>query len=51
MYGPDFKNEISKPYSFSSSIWNFLMSYRKNVLIIYGELDGVKTNNGKSKGF
>jgi Predicted hydrolases or acyltransferases (alpha/beta hydrolase superfamily) len=52
MYGPDFKNEISKPYSFYySSIWNFLMSYRKNVLIIYGELDGVKTNNGKSKGF
>lgn len=52
MYGPDFKNEISKPYSFyNSSIWNFLMSYRRNVLIIYGELDGVKTNNGKSKGF
>ncbi|MFW1923352.1 hypothetical protein [Acinetobacter geminorum] len=27
------------------------MSYRKNILIIYGELDGIKTNNGKSKGF
>ncbi len=52
IYGLDFKNEISKPYSFySSSIWNFLMSYRKNILIIYGELDGIKTNNGKSKGF
>lgn len=51
-YGNEFKNEISKPYSFySSSIWHFLMNYRKDVLIVYGELDGIKTNDGKSKGF
>ncbi|MCH2069760.1 alpha/beta fold hydrolase [Acinetobacter pittii] len=50
-YGNEFKNEISKPYSFySSTTWHFLMNYRKDVLIVYGELDGVKTNNGKSKG-
>ncbi|MGB8810544.1 MAG: alpha/beta hydrolase [Acinetobacter calcoaceticus] len=52
MYGNEFKNEISKPYSFySSSIWHFLMEYKREVLIIYGELDGIKTNDGKSKGF
>lgn len=51
-YGNDFKNEISKPYSFySSSIWHFLMEYKRGVLIVYGELDGIKTNDGKSKGF
>lgn len=51
-YGNEFKNEISKPYSFySSSIWHFLMNYRKDVLIVYGELDGINTNDGKSKGF
>lgn len=27
------------------------MNYRKDILIFYGELDGVKNNNGKSKGF
>jgi len=52
MYGTEFKDEISKPYSFySSSIWHFLMEYKKEVTIIYGELDGIKTSNGKSKGF
>jgi pimeloyl-ACP methyl ester carboxylesterase len=52
IYGNDFKNEISKPYSFySSSIWHFLMEYKREVLIVYGELDGIKTNDGKSKGF
>jgi|GEM_PF-3363119 len=52
IYGNDFKNEISKPYSFySSSIWHFLMEYKKEVLIVYGELDGIKTSDGKSKGF
>lgn len=52
MYGNDFKNEISKPYSFySSSIWHFLMEYKREVLIVYGELDGIKTSDGKSKGF
>ncbi|RSO31953.1 alpha/beta fold hydrolase, partial [Acinetobacter lactucae] len=51
-YGNEFKNEISRPYSFySSSIWHFLMDYKREVLIIYGELDGAKTNDGKSKGF
>jgi len=51
-YGNEFKNEISKPYSFySSSIWHFLMEYKKEVLIVYGELDGIKTSDGKSKGF
>lgn len=52
MYGNEFKNEISKPYSFySSSIWIFLMEYKREVLIVYGELDGIKTSDGKSKGF
>jgi len=52
IYGNEFKNEISKPYSFySSSIWHFLMEYKREVLIVYGELDGVKTDDGKSKGF
>lgn len=52
IYGNDFKNEISKPYSFySSSIWHFLMEYKREVLIVYGELDGIKTDDGKSKGF
>ncbi|EJB8497421.1 alpha/beta hydrolase [Acinetobacter baumannii] len=52
IYGEEFKNEISKPYSFySTSTWNFLMNYKRQVLIIYGELDGKKTNNGRSKGF
>ncbi|MBJ9705428.1 alpha/beta fold hydrolase [Acinetobacter calcoaceticus] len=51
-YGNEFKNEISKPYSFySSSIWHFLMAYKREVLIVYGELDGIKTSDGKSKGF
>lgn len=51
-YGNEFKNEISKPYSFySSSIWHFLMEYKREVLIVYGELDGIKTDDGKSKGF
>ncbi|SEO73115.1 alpha/beta fold hydrolase [Acinetobacter sp. yr461] len=51
-YGNEFKNEISKPYSFySSSIWYFLMEYKREVLIVYGELDGIKTCDGKSKGF
>lgn len=52
IYGNEFKSEISKPYSFySSSIWNFLMEYKREVLIVYGELDGIKTDDGKSKGF
>ncbi|MNZ06940.1 Alpha/beta hydrolase family protein [compost metagenome] len=52
IYGNEFKNEISKPYSFySSSIWHFLMEYKREVLIVYGELDGIKTDDGKSKGF
>lgn len=52
IYGNDFKNEISKPFSFySSSIWHFLMEYKREVLIVYGELDGIKTSDGKSKGF
>ncbi|MND57934.1 Alpha/beta hydrolase family protein [compost metagenome] len=52
IYGNDFKNEISKPFSFySSSIWHFLMEYKREVLIVYGELDGIKTDDGKSKGF
>ncbi|WP_127492813.1 alpha/beta fold hydrolase [Acinetobacter calcoaceticus] len=52
IYGNEFKNEISKPYSFySSSIWHFLMEYKREVLVVYGELDGIKTDDGKSKGF
>ncbi|OTT71903.1 alpha/beta hydrolase [Acinetobacter baumannii] len=52
MYGTEFKDEISKPYSFySSSIWLFLMEYKREITIVYGELDGIKTDNGKSKGF
>ncbi|CAI3139431.1 hypothetical protein MWMV17_MWMV17_02077 [Acinetobacter calcoaceticus] len=52
IYGNEFKNEISKPYSFySSSIWHFLMEYKREVLIVYGELDGIKMDDGKSKGF
>ncbi|MCU4423936.1 alpha/beta fold hydrolase [Acinetobacter sp. WU_MDCI_Abxb74] len=51
-YGNDFKKEISKSYSFlSSSIWSFLIKYEREILIIYGELDGVETKEGKSKGF
>ncbi|HEO1823963.1 TPA: alpha/beta hydrolase [Acinetobacter baumannii] len=51
-YGTEFKAEISKPYSFySSSIWLFLMEYKREITIVYGELDGIKTDNGKSKGF
>ncbi|CAI3107602.1 hypothetical protein MWMV18_MWMV18_02550 [Acinetobacter calcoaceticus] len=27
------------------------MEYKKELTIVYGELDGIKTDNGKSKGF
>lgn len=27
------------------------MEYKREITIVYGELDGIKTDNGKSKGF